>query len=369
MRTPGSVCLPLVCLAVSSWAATTSSAPAKLAALKAEVEECHKKAVEVYMRGKWDALPAALKAAERQPTLLTPQQRLDLAYMRRTAAEFRPTWWNSCKSSVKVSFQARIWDRPITANFVPADKPGWSANADTHRKTITVTISWQPGMVDDTKEVEGELAKRHGLASGDIGELLVWLHLGYNYMLNALPLDQVTLLFTDHKLLFDHVQDFYALLTCVYHCSPRARLATFMLELGPLGIKSDRESQVRAACAMGSIFISEVLADPSKWPSVHLPPTVPDKNVEQATIAYVLENLDAGWSLAEDRAFRELIHNFMTAKGEQVLRGRGEVVLPSKLTLKLVATDDRDLQKKRDAWVAERLTKAGERKPDKKNSP
>ena len=108
MRTPGSVCLPLVCLAVSSWAATTSSAPARLAALKAEVEECHKKAVEVYMRGKWDALPAALKAAERQPTLLTPQQRLDLAYMRRTAAEFRPTWWNSCTTASLMSTVTRL---------------------------------------------------------------------------------------------------------------------------------------------------------------------------------------------------------------------------------------------------------------------
>jgi hypothetical protein len=331
-----------------------------------DAEGAYKALVEAYLHGKWDALGDAAKAAERIQGLMTPQQRQDIAYIRKAAAECHPPWWTNCKSTSKVSFKASIWDRPVSVNYVPADKAGWTANADTHRKTISVVVSWNPAQVDETKPLEGEL-KRYEATSGDIAELTIWYHLGTNFVLSCLPLDQLVAMYADHKLLFDHFQDFLALQTAVYHTGPRARLTMLMLQLGPAGLRSDRESQVRASRAFGSMWLAEVLTDPTKWPNVHLPATAPEKDVEETMITNLYANVAADWTLAEDKALRELIRNFVTTKADQVLRTRGEITLANKLSFKLQAPDDRELQKKRDAWIVERVNKLAEAKSGQKN--
>jgi hypothetical protein len=59
--------------------------------------------------------------------------------------------------------------------------------------------------------------------------------------------------------------------------------------------------------------------------------------------------LDANWTLAEDRAMRELVHKVIATKGDAIFRGRGDVPLPNNLSFKLMVSEDRELQKKRDA--------------------
>jgi len=68
--------------------------------------------------------------------------------------------------------------------------------------------------------------------------------------------------------------------------------------------------------------------------------------------------MNGQWTgLAEDRALRELIGNFFRKNAEGVLRRKGEVPLPNKLSLKLLAVADRELQAKREAWVTAQLAK------------
>lgn len=317
--------------------------------------ETYTDALNAYMRGNWDAFADAMKSAEKT-TGLSAQEKSDLAYMKKSAAEFRPAWWSSCRSTEKTSFPVKVWERPFVANFIPADADGHNANVDQKKRTVTITVSWSPSMVDDDRAGDLDPHHKYGFVRGDMGELAVWRRLGINYFLASLPYDTLLTMAKDNRMLLDQVQEFIACMTAAYYNTPRARLLLLQLLPQYLG-KSGAEPLDRSCTAIGAMFLSEVLSEPAKWPSVLLPSTVPSKHVEEETIKHALVNIDPKWTLAEDRAFREIIRNFMTAKADSLLRNRGEITLSNKLTLKILAADDRDLVKKRDAWIAEKLKK------------
>jgi G3E family GTPase len=156
-------------------------------------------------------------------------------------------------------------------------------------------------------------------------------------------------------MLFQHLQEFYADMTALYHCSPRARLAVLMVRLDELTWYRQEGAHARAAHAIGALVLSEFLADPNAWPSVHFPPKVPDRDAERNTLVYVYEHFDPNWTLDEDRALRRKTERFIRAKGETVLRTKGRIDLPNGLAFWIMATNDREEQPKRDKWVAERL--------------
>jgi hypothetical protein len=165
-------------------------------------------------------------------------------------------------------------------------------------------------------------------------------------------------LYMKYEMLFSSLQEFYADMTALYHSSPLARRVAMISRIEELEDYRDTEPHARAAHAVASLILAQVLANPGKWPSFHLPNEVPKEDIERNTIVYMYENLDPNWTLAEDKALRESINQFMRAYGEQVLRKKGEVPLPNKLFFTLTATDDRDHKPKRDAWAKEQLEKA-----------
>jgi len=317
--------------------------------------ECYARVTEYYLTSRLDKAKAELRLSTRHLAKMTPQARADLIHVRRSLPGHRPAWWKHCRSGSNVSFRAQIWNRSFTANYMPSESFGFQAPVGIKDGKIQIIVSWQPNMVDNDEAFTHPFAKDRHLTKGHVGEAIIWHELGHNYITNFLPLAQVIKLYDEHIMLFSHLQEFYADMTSLYHCSPRARLAMLWMRLDSLRYYSAAECHTRAAHAIGALILANVLTKPEKWPSVHFPPKVPESRIELNTLVYVLNNLEAKWSIAEDRALREMLKKFIFAQGEKVLRSRGTLSLPNRQSFKVVATDDRDLQPKRDAWVAGRL--------------
>jgi hypothetical protein len=222
---------------------------------------------------------------------------------------------------------------------------------------LLVIVSWRPAFVDSPKPLKGWLAEAHGLTQADLAEVIVWHELGHNYVTLNLSLRDAIELYSNHRMLFEHVQEFYADLTSLRHASPRACRMALMTRLSELYRYNEREPHTRAAHGLGSLMLSEWLANPDDWPMVHFPPEVPEEHIERETIKYIYEHFDPKWSPAEYFALCRFIDRWVRTSGNRVLRGRGEVRLANRLEMKLMVGDDRDLQSKRDEWVAERLAK------------
>jgi hypothetical protein len=349
----------------STTAAATSTAAKPVAkpmtdAQKKKVEEAQQAydaIQDAYLGGKWEDLKKALAGYGKYDAGFTPQQRHDITYIQRAAAGHCPPWWQNCRSSKSVSFTAQIWGRDFSANYEPSEELGMQAPVGLKNGKLVVIVTWRPEYVDSTKPLQGDLAVRLGLTQGDLGETIVWHELGHNYITNFLPIKDVIALYNDYSALYAAAQEFYADLTALYHESPRGRLACMALRLEDLETARSQEPHFRAAYAIGAMLLSNFLSEPQKWPSIHFPPKVPEKDVERNTIIYVYENLDAKWTLTEDRALRDLVWKFITTSGQGVLQSKGKVPLAGKLAYELMATDDRDSESKRNAWVEERLKK------------
>lgn len=338
--------------------AVSAAASAAAAQARQEAQEAYNKLVSAYLHSRWADLDAAFKDAAKHNQALSAPERADVNYMRQSSQDYRPAWWKSCHSSSNTSFDARIWGRNFVANYAPSDALGSEAPVAVRDGKIMVVVSWRPNMVDNPKPLDGTLAKRLALSEGDLGEAIVWHELGHNYLTTALPLKDLAALYTEHHMLFGHLQEFYADMTSLYHASPRARLAVLASRADALDESSEGEMHSRAAYGIGSLILANVLNDPKKWPSLHLPPKLSEKDTELQTILYMYDHINPDWSLAEDKALRDMVQQFIQTKGDAVYRSKGVIPLPNKLTFSLMATDDRDMRTKRDAWVAEQVKKA-----------
>jgi len=333
------------------------AAPPGAAAQKAEATAAYGKVAEAYLSSRWDDLTKAERAVHRHATRLTAKQRAGLSYIRKTTAEFRPPWWKTCKSTVPKKIRARIWGRNVVANYLPANQPNMSGKIGAMNR-MEITVSWNPSLVDSTTPEKGRTAARHGLTTGDIGEFIVWRQLGYSYITVSLPVKTTFALYNENKHLYLHLQSFYANVTSMYHCSPRARRAAMLMHANAMRGSNSNEAQLRSCRAIAALFAAIVLEDPSKWPSVSLPNSVPDSGVEAKTCLYLYANVEPTWTLAEDKALREALRNFFRANGERALKGRGRLLLPNRTGFMLMEPDDRRFQAKRDAWVKKQLSKA-----------
>jgi len=328
--------------------------PASAPALT-EAQQYHGKCARAFLDGKWQELAELLRDRGRHAGGMTPEQRQELSYIAREAERCRPNWWKSCRSTSNRSFRATIWNRSFTANYIPSETLGMQAPVDIRRGRIIIVVSWRPNLVDSPRPLEGPLAQKHGFTKGDLGEVIVWHELGHNYVTNFLPLKHVIELYMDHNMLFHHLQEFYADMTALYHCSPKARRLAMMFRLSAIELNRESDCHTRAALAIGAVLLAEFLSQPEKWPSVHFPPTVPEKDAEREGIMYVCANIDKEWTLAEDRQLRELVGDLIRTQGERILRRRGEVPLCSKFKVRLMEPDDRQHQIQRNDWVAGRL--------------
>lgn len=363
------LCLPAATRAADAPEAATQLTPAEMqrlrqeeaaralaekrSAAKAEVD----KAAELLLRGQWAELDEQLKVCAQQRLNMAPEVRDDWSYIQTLAKDCRPDWWSNTTSSSNASFKARIWNRDFIANYMPSEAMGLQAAVGIMDGRLQVIVSWRPSMINDPAPAEGELSQRFSLTKSHIGQVIVWHELGHNYISNFLPLEQVLELYASHAVLYTHLQELYADLTALYHCEPRSRLATLMIRLPELDRYNERDAHARACHAIGSILLSEALADPKAWPSFHWPAAVPERDVERNTIIYLYEHLSPDWTLAEDKALRTLVDAWIRRNGERALRARGTVYLNNRLEFKLMAAEDRDWQARRDEWVKQRLSK------------
>jgi hypothetical protein len=288
---------------------------------------------------------------------MTPAQRLDIAYVRQAYAEHRPPWWKNTTSSKNVSFTATIWGRSFKANFMPSEMLGGQVVGLDESGRFQTIVTWQPHLVNSPKPIEGEVEEAHKLTEGDMAGAIVWHELGHNYVTQSLPTDQVKVLYTDYRLLFGALQEFYADMTALYHCTPQARKATMMIRVPGLSWNDVNDPHCRAAHAIGAWILAQVLSEPAKWPSFRMPPKTPKDEIERRTILYMYEHIEPSYSLAEDRHLRELVGQFIRTQGATVLKKKGTLTIAKGLDLKLMTAEDRELQTRRDTWVAAELTK------------
>ncbi|MFP3937343.1 MAG: hypothetical protein ACLFVW_03300 [Phycisphaerae bacterium] len=330
----------------------------KQARMAAEAAERYEEIRDAYMSSQFDEFQEAMRGSGKYFRYWEPQQRRNVSHMRKSIQDFRPAWWDNCKSLERTSFRARIWNRELTANYVPSQHLGAQMPVAVHRGKLLIVVTWRPSMVDNPRPLKGELAESHDLRRGDLGEFIVWHELGHNYISEFLPLREVFLLYRDHRMLFSILQEIYADLTGIYHSSPRGRLSGLLFRLGDLDADDQLQEHSRAAFVIGSLLLSHMLTNLDEYPSVHLPPEVPAVQVERKTIQYVYENIDPDWTVEEDRKLREFVQQFIRRQGERMLRRKGTIDLPNRLTLKVMEPEDREFQKQRDEWVAQQIKEA-----------
>ena len=334
------------------------SSPAKgdpKAKAKEEAMAQYKRILECYKSGTLDEVKNEIKKIARIKYLLPRTAQSDLAYIPRTLAAYRPSWWKNMRSSSNISFKATLWGRALIANFVPSDLFGGQMPVGIKNGKLVTIVSWRPSMIDNPRPAKGYLAERHKLTKAAIGESTGWHELGHTYIENFLPLKHVMELYENHEKLYFHLQEFYADMTSLYHSSPGGRLALLFTRLDGLARYDESEEHDRAAHAIGALILANVMASPDKWPSFHFPPKVPSKDIELNTIIYLYEQIDPSWTITEDKAFRAIIKKFIAAYGAKVLRMKGMITLPSRIPFMLMVSDDRANQKKRDAWVKTKL--------------
>ncbi|MDP6637441.1 MAG: hypothetical protein QGG42_21290 [Phycisphaerae bacterium] len=315
----------------------------------------YNKIVDCYMHSDFDGLKVEL-AAMRLTSKLPVSARSDLAYIRRMIPEYRPAWWKNCRSASSVSFRARIWGRPFIANYTPAQPQSKREAVKLVNNRIQIIAQWQPHMVDNPQPVSGALAKAHGLKSAHVGEAVVWYELGRNYVPTFIPVKQAVFLYQKHGTMFSHVQEFLAGMSSLHHSSPKARLASLFIQIDTLKKNEAGSAYTRASHAVGAIILAKILMAPEKWPGFKLPTKVPKATAELSTIQYVYNRIDPKWSLAEDKALRDMARKFVLANGKTILTSNGTIMLPNKLPMNLMAANDRQAQALRDAWVAAKLT-------------
>lgn len=337
--------------------ATVTEAPAQ--ADTPPLPENYQALCEAFMANQWDKVPDLLKQTRREMRELTREQRNLLVDIRREALKFPPKWWDRTRSSTNVSFKAGMWGKGFVANYMPSEMMGVQAavGIDARTQRLKVIVSWRPAYVDNPEPLEGYLAQAHGLTQADLAEVIIWHELGHNYITLHLPLRDAIKLYTEHHLLFSHVQEFYADMTALRHASPRSARLTLMFRLRQLHRYQDREPHTRAAYAIGALLLSEFLENPGKWPMVHFPPEVPADNLELETIKYVYEHFDPKWTPEEYFQLHQFIDTWIRTgrNGDRVLRERGRVRLPNDLDLKLMVNDDREHIAEREKWIRQKL--------------
>jgi len=328
------------------------------AAEKSEARQCYDKIVDDYMHSKWVSLEASLKAWGKHKKELTDKQRADIIYIRKAYKEHRPKWWKKTHSSGNVTFTATIWGKSFKANYMPSEILGMQAPVGIEGGRLVVIVTWQPHMVDSPKRIGSGPPKAHKMAEGDFAEAIVWHELGHNYVSTSLPLRHILALYENYRMLFSNLQEFYADVTTLYHCSPSGRKAAMMLRGPGLSMADLNDPHTRGGHAAGALILAHVLADPAKWPSFRLPGRVPKEDPERKAIVYMYAHLDPNYTLGEDRALREVVGTYMRRSGAAILRKKGTLPLPNGLKLQIMTADDRRNQAERDLWVKGKLAAA-----------
>jgi len=353
MRDSGGMRSALALGFLVAWGASGVGA-ASIEEAKEQARKEYQRMADAFLASDWSELAEALKMPAGQLRLLTPGQRADVAYVRKTAAECRPAWWKAAKSTTRRSFRVTLWGRPMAVVFTPAEKS--NVNVQTTQGRRTIAVSWNPSPLDSTAPAGGEMAA-HGCTAGDLADLTVWQTLANAQLMTSMPLKTLSAFYNRDKEAFQRYQLFRNNLAGLYHGSPRARHAALIVDLAAFMEKYGSGPLAGSRRAVGAMLIAVVLANPSKWPSLPLPETLAPDGAEQALAVHLKMRVGKAWTIAEDRALREATAAFHRKNTKQVLAS-GKVILPNRLTFYLAADADAACRPRRDAWVARQFAKA-----------
>ena len=313
----------------------------------APASDMHDRIVAEYLDGKWDAVEADLATLPKPPVITKAStQPTDVEYIRRTVAEGRPPWWKLCKAGKKTIFRYSVWGRSSAATFDPTAKTSIGLNYVNGQGTTTVM--WDASEMDNPAEVE------HGFTKGELNNLSVWSILGTCESWNAIPLRSQANLDDAGKLLLSRYLEFRGNVAGAYYGNPRARRWAMFLDLASYGDKYAKMPSIMSRKAIGAMFMEEVVAHRSTYPSIKLPESLPAD--AQAKLFNDLKSQvdERGFTFAEDRALREAIKTFALAN-ELKVKQTGKVTLPSGLAVSLDPESDKPESARRDAWLVAHL--------------
>lgn len=340
---------------------------AELQKRREEVEVMYQEMADAYLANEFEKAKELYRPLRVKMRLLEREDQEVIRHMYRTMDDYRPRWWDGTKKQEKNSFKAEIWGRDFWANYVPSRELGLQAvypEQEFNPRTgefevvdLTILVTWKPLMVDSPDPAEGRLATDNKYTLGDLAEIIVWHELGHNYITENVPLRANLELYNKYERLYATLHEYYADMTALYHCTPRARRIVLQFRLEGLDYYRNDQEHCRASHGIGSIVLADMLMHPDKWPSVNFPPKTPEKQTEVNTIIYVYENLGRdGWTVQEDYRLQQLAKEYIIKRGEKTFRSKGGIELPNDLTFKLLVGDDRENQNKRDQWVAAKLS-------------
>lgn len=334
------------------------------AQIKAQTEIAQQKYNELvssYLASKHDDREALMDELVPLQRFLEPEQRRMYSQLRRVWPEVRPEWWRSTDSDRPVSFTAEIWDQRFTANYMPTRELGLQAvfarldASQTRIIGLDVIVTWRSSYIDNHRPALGGMSEKHDLTFDHFSEAIIWHELGHNYITNNLPLSAALKLYREHRNIFSHLQEYYADMTTIRHGSPKAQRTMMWFRLNEMDRYEASRPHTRAGYAIGAWFIQEAMMNPDDWPSVRFPPSVPDEQVELNTIMYVYENWEPEWTIEEHLQLRDLAEQYLRRNGKTIFRRHGELRMPAGGRLKLLAMEDRDYAREREAWVKKRL--------------
>ncbi|MEO0475522.1 MAG: hypothetical protein AAF085_06075 [Planctomycetota bacterium] len=335
------------------------------AKFRVEAEAVYAKYEDAYMSGRMDEVQELYREVRTKQRFLPREKQQAIRHMYQKAPEYRPRWWKGTKKQEKNSFKAEIWGRDFFANYVPTRElglqavyPEYGVNPGTGEIEVVdliILVTWKPLMVDSTEPAKGKLAKMHDYKLGDIAEVIVWHELGHNYLTDALSTKNNLELYDRYSDLYSTMHEYFADMAAVYHGKPQARKMALQFRLDELDYYTNDSSHCRGAHGIGAIFITDVMMNPDKWPSIRFPPSVPKQQVELNTIIYAYENLPAKLTAEEDIRLQGLAEEFVMKQGEKTFKSKGEIPLQNRLKFNLMVGEDRENQPKRDAWVTTKL--------------
>ena len=339
----------LACLAGLSAAAGAEAPKTKPAA--SSPGDLYDRIAGAYMKGEWDQLEKELAASPKELAALSQAQQSDVAYVRQALAECRPAWWKQCKAGRKVLIRPTVWDRTLNATYDPNGKGG--IELKTVGREQTLLISWDAGNMDNPDPAE------YGFLKGDLAGLGVWHTLGIAATWAAMPAQALANLSEKDKLRLQLYWDFRGNVTGLYYGGPPARRRGLHIYLAAYMEKYGKGPMAASRRAVASMFLTQVLSSPAKYPSLKLPDTLAAESAEEKLAVYFKFKIGRKtyWTIAEDKAFREAVKAF-AANDKEVLQA-GKVTLPNGLVYALMAEDDASLRAKRDAWVKAQFDKAG----------
>ncbi len=321
-------------------AATTQSTPAA---------DLHKKFTDLFMEGQWDDLERDLAAAKEIPGL-SPAQKSDLTYIRKSLADARQPWRKQAKLGKTFNFKPVVWGRPLIASFDPTAKASVQMNF-TNAQAFA-TLMWPSADMDSTAPAE------HGFTKGELCDLGLWSSLSMADAWSNIPLQTMAALNEPGRTQMQRYLDFRSCVGGLFHALPRARLLGLGQHSASFMNGQATNPTINARRAIGAMLIVEVLTHPDKYPTLQPSAEKDDWNEEAVALHFkdLIEKSRAQWSFAEDKSIREAILKFATPNEALVLK-TGKVTLPNNLPVALDPEQDKPLQEKRTAWIKTQMEK------------